>query len=360
MSEPQAGTEAGTEAVVEAVVERFAGRHVGLLVAVERGGSRVLRGRGTVGREPGAGPVPDGLTRFEIGSVTKVLTATLLAVMVESGEVALDEPLQDLVPDGVRLPVRGRPVTLLDLATHRSGLPRLPPGWLLRVIGHGDDPYARFTVDDVWAAAARTRRRRPGGRPRYSNLGMGLLGHALAHRAGRDWADLVVERVCRPLGLADTSTVVDLPGRPGAVGHDRRGRPVPAWTFPVLAGAGALRSTGEDLLRLLAAQDLAAHPGDPADPADEADPADQALRQAVRATHQVYARVGALGQCLGWMSLERRQGAGRVLWHNGGTGGFRSFVAVLPGDGLRVVVLAADPRPVDPVGQELIRLLAAG
>jgi len=347
---------------VTALVERHGRRHLGLVAALDAGGCSAVLGRGTTGTgataparttAPGHAVTPDGRTLFEIGSVTKVLTATLLALLAETGVVALDEPVQDLLPDGVRLPVRGRPVTLLDLATHRSGLPRLPARWLLRGVRAGDNPYAAFTLADVWDAAATTRRRAPGGAPRYSNLGVGLLGHALAHRAGRDWADLVVERVCAPLGLVDTRVVVPASdAERTATGHDRRGRAVPAWDFPVLAGAGALRSTALDLVTFLRAQDVARASAD--DPTS-----DSALQRAIRATHVEHARRAALGQCLGWMSLALRRGSDeRLLWHNGGTGGFRSFCAFLPGEAVRVVVLGADARSVDGLGQDLVR--AAG
>ncbi|WP_088283028.1 serine hydrolase [Kineosporia sp. A_224] len=325
------------ETAVVPVLDRHAGRHTALVAAVGAGGTTCVLGRG---RDERAG-VPDGATVLEIGSVTKVFTATLLMLMADAGEVALDEPVEGLLPDGVRMPVRGRPITLLDLVTHRSGLPRLPVRWLLRARGHGDNPYAVFGLDDVWHAAVTTRRRAPGGAPRYSNLGVGLLGHALAHRAGAPWETLVVQRVCLPLGLADT-----YPGeRPEdasrtAGGHDARGRAVPHWDFPVLAAAGALRSTAVDLLAFLRAQG-----GD----------GGTALRRAVRATHEPYASRLALEQCAGWMALRRSPGTTeRVLWHNGGTGGFRSFVACVPGSDVQVVVLAADARDVDRLGQDLL------
>jgi CubicO group peptidase (beta-lactamase class C family) len=336
---------------VGALVARRGRRHVGLVAAVDARETSTVVGHGTAGIEGAAGP-PDDRTLFQIGSITKVFTATLLSLMAGAGEVGLDEPVADLVPDAVRLPVRGRPITLLDLATHRSGLPRLPGRWLLRAARAGANPYAIFTVDDVWDAAATTRRRSPGGRPRYSNLGVGLLGHALAHRAGRDWADLVSERLCEPLGLVDTGvTVTSGAARTG--GHDRRGRPVPAWEFPVLTGAGALWSTAGDVIGFLRAQDVARAA------ADEPE-RDTPLNRAIRATHVEHARRGPLGQCLGWMALALRPGGDeRLLWHNGGTGGFRSFCAFVPGERLRVVVLGADARPVDGLGQDLVRTVRA-
>ena len=331
-------------AALAAAVEDAAGpaarRHAGLVVGVGTG-------RDDVRYVTGHGALPDVAPErvlVEIGSVTKVFTASLLMLLAGRGVVGVEEPVQDLLPDGVRLPVKGRPVTLLDLATHRSGLPRLPLRWLWRFRGHGDDPYAVLSLDDVWTAAATCRRRSPGA-VRYSNLGAGLLGHALEHRTGRSYADLVGTELCAPLGLADTT----VGGRAQdaartAPGHDAKGRTVPAWHLPVLAAAGGLHSTAADLLTFLRAQE---------------DDTDDDVHRALRATHEPVSTRLAMQVCAGWMSVLRRAGSDeRVLWHNGGTGGYRSWAAFVPGRDVRVVVLATDARPADRLGQDLVAALA--
>lgn len=338
-----AATGHGPAATVDSVLARLGPRRTALVVAVDAPSGTCTAARGTM---TAGGTAPDDRTLFEIGSVTKVFTAVLLMVMADAGEVDVDEPVQDLLPDGVRLPVVGRPVTLLDLATHRSGLPRLPLRWLLRLPGGapGDDPYSGLTVDDVWHAVATVRRRRPGGASRYSNLGVGLLGHALEHRAGVPFADLLQQRVCGPLGLEDTT----VGGRPEdaartATGHDGKGRAVPHWRFGALAAAGGLHSTAADVLTFLRAQDAVD---------------DTPVHRAIRATHVAVASRLAAQPCPGWMALHRRPGSpDRVLWHNGGTGGFRSWVGFVPGRDVRVVVLGAESRPVDRIGQDLVRAL---
>jgi CubicO group peptidase (beta-lactamase class C family) len=164
-----------------------------------------------------------------------VFTATLLATMVEAGMVALEDPVQAHLPTGVELAVRGRPITLIDLAAHTAGLPRLPHGFLLRSVRQRRNPYAGVTVDDLYAGLSSTRLRlEPGGRPRYSNLGYGLLGIALARRAGQSYEELVKERICQPLGLEDTYVSIPAAARGRfAQGHDRPRRPVPHWAFPL-------------------------------------------------------------------------------------------------------------------------------
>jgi D-alanyl-D-alanine-carboxypeptidase/D-alanyl-D-alanine-endopeptidase len=327
------------EPLVAELLVRHAGRHVGVAVGVFRGEETWVMGSGTGG--PGGPATPAAHTIFEIGSVTKVFTATLLAGMVEEGLLALDDPVQRYLPPGVELPVRGRPITLADLATHTAGLPRLPRGFFLRSVRHRRNPYAWLTVDDLYAGLPATRlRREPGGRPRYSNLGYGLLAHVLALRADRDYERLVQERICRPLGLEDTRVSVPAAARERfAQGHDRRGGPVPHWDLPVLAGAGALRSTVADLLRFLRLQ------------LGEGDPA---LARAAALTHAPRARYRGVTLGLGWTRLPLLGTQHDVLFHNGATGGFRSFAAFVPATHAAVVVLSNSARSVDALGFRIL------
>lgn len=282
---------------------------------------------------------------FEIGSVTKVFTSLLLAEIVVRGEVGLDEPLADFFP-GLSLPSRGRPVTLVDLATHTSGFPRLPRGILRSAFRHGDNPYARFTDSDVVRAIERVRLKRPPAEKiRYSNFGAAVLGEALARRHGTSYDVLLAERVTGPLGLTDTSiTVVDEERR--AHGHNRRGKPVPDWDMPSLPGMGALHSTVPDLLRFARAQ---------------LDPDSTPLGDAIRLTQEVHAgRDRRLRVGLGWMitPVGRPDSGWRMHWHNGGTGGARSFVGFVPDRGIAAVVLTNCARSVDALGIELLKQLS--
>ena len=248
---------------VERVLARKARKHMGLAVGVRHTGTTHTTGRGRVAGDR-SNP-PDERTIFEIGSITKVFTATLLADMARERLVALDDPVQKHLLDGVVVPVRGRPITLADLASHTSGLSRLPKGFLLpAMLRERRNPYASFTVDELHTAIQATKpRRAPGRKVRYSNYGVGLLGHALALRAGTSYEELVAERITGPLGMADTGVEVPEAKLPRfAEGHNRRGRAVPHWDLPSLAGAGALRSTIVDLLRFLDAQ-LGNAPGGP-------------------------------------------------------------------------------------------------
>ena len=331
------------EPLVAEMLVRHGSRHVGVAVGVLRAEQSWVMGTGTVGR---GGPSPRATdTIFEIGSLTKVLTATLLAGMVEDGLVALDDPVQRFLPPGVELPVRERPITLADLAAHTAGLPRLPHGFLLRSLGHRRNPYAWFTIEDLYGGLRATRlRRAPGARPRYSNLGYGLLGQVLAVRAGCSYERLIEDRICRPLGLADTHVSVPAAALDRfAQGHNRRGTRVPHWELSALAGAGGLRSTVADLLAFLRLQ--------------LGDGPPELVRAAAR-THAPRTRHRGVAIGLGWTQLPLRGTDHELLFHNGGTGGFRSFAGFVPAAHTGVVVLSNSARSVDALGFRILEQIS--
>ena len=334
---------------VERIAARRGKRHVGLVVgAVTSAGARSVAPVGRVGAPDG--PAPRADTLFEIGSVTKVFTALLLAEAVTRGELSLDTPLGDLLP-AVDVPTRdGAAITVEHLATHTSGLPNNPLPFLAAVRAQwrarDGDPWEAIDRAALLTALGDSKlRRTPGGnRIAYSNLGAGVLGHALvAAAAARDFGELVRSRICDPLGMADT---VLLPDRDQtqreAVGHRRRRRTTGHWQVAGLPGAGALRSTATDMLTFLHAQLC---------------PEDIPLGPAIALTHPERRPGGRLGIGLGWLRVPMT-GDHVVLWHNGGTGGFRAFAGFVPTAGVGVVALANDLRSVDRVGLELLTALS--
>ncbi len=276
---------------------------------------------------------------FEIGSITKVFTASALADMVARGEVKLDDPVANYLPRAVRMPVRVRPITLLDLATQSSGLPRLPDNFAPR---DSSNPYADYSVQQLYEFLSRYQLPRdPGASYEYSNLGVGLLGHALALRAGMSYEQLVTRRILSPLGMRETAITLTPAMRARlAPGHDVGGNVVPNWDLPTLAGAGALRSTARDMLTFLAANlDTVG-----------ATPLTRGLRQTHeprQASDNPNLKVG-----LAWHILSRP--VGNIVWHNGGTGGYRSFIGFDPARRIGVVVLSNLNRSVDDLGYHLL------
>lgn len=272
---------------------------------------------------------PDSI--FEIGSVTKTFTGLLLAQMVTQHEVTLNEPVRDLLPPGTVAKPSGREITLLDLASQHSGLPRLPDN--LQANAHPTNPYADYGAKDLYAYLDQHGVAVPQSPTYvYSNLGYGLLGFVLAHHAEEPYAKLIENEITTPLHM--TSTAVELPAREKArlvQGHNAANATVPSWTFEALAGAGALRSSAGDLLTYLAAQ---LHPA-PVPAGTRQGPA-ATLSEAITMTHKLRAdgppgmKVG-----MGWIYQE----ANGTYWHDGATGGYTSFVAFQPAHDRAVVVL---------------------
>jgi D-alanyl-D-alanine-carboxypeptidase/D-alanyl-D-alanine-endopeptidase len=323
-------------ASIERILRDEGKRGVHTLVAgVSRAGERTV-----ASLSPAGAPAPDGRTLFEIGSITKVFTGTLLADMHLRGEVDLSDPLSRHLPAADAPSWRQREPTLAELATHRSALPNTPRPLayreLLAVLGvERGDPWAGVPQERYREMLRRTRpRRAPGGRVRYSSAGFGLLGDALAQAAGSRFEALLEERVCAPLALTDTCfEPATLPQ-----GRSRRGAPRPPlrdW----MPAAGSLRSSADDVLTFLEA---CLTPG--------TGPLGQALQlaQQPRAPINKHLSVG-----LGWLTLTR-PGHAPIVWHNGGTWGFRSVAAFVPGDAFAVVVLANTTRSVDRLGLALV------
>ena len=263
-------------------------------------------------------------TVFEIGSVTKVFTTTLLADMVQRGEVSLDAPAQQYAPRGMTLPtLNGKAITLAHLAEQNSGLPRLPSNMSFADMSN---PYADYTAENLNTfLASHTLRRDPGTEFEYSNLGMGLLGLLLAHRSGQTYEQLVKTRILDPLGMASTGIALTPPMQTRlAQGHTAEGAPTANWDLPALAGAGALRSTMNDMMRF-----LDANLGEPASDLERA----MRFTQTPRFTMSPNTRIG-----LGWITVT--QGDGGFIYHDGGTGGYGAIVILDRKRNVGVVLLA--------------------
>jgi D-alanyl-D-alanine-carboxypeptidase/D-alanyl-D-alanine-endopeptidase len=308
----------------------------GMVVGILQDGRRRFVTYGSAG--PGRAPL-DEHTLFEIGSISKTFSGVLLADAVVRGEVRLDEPVARLLPAGTVVPSHdGRQITLEDLATHRSGLPRLPDNL---TPASPQDPYADYDAKRLYSFLAAYKLLRPPGKiVEYSNLGEGLLGHALTLRAkAPDWGALVAQRLTGPLGMQETFVHVPAEARTRmSVGHDAALDSVPAWNFDALAGAGALRSSAADMLTWLGAQlDTAAGP----------------LARAAAMAHTPRTP-GNGGTCLALGWIVGGSAAHPIWWHNGGTGGFRSFAAFDPSRHVAVIVLSNSSQTVDDIGAHLL------
>jgi CubicO group peptidase (beta-lactamase class C family) len=224
-------------------------KSVGMIaITVDEAGSRMA----TSGSSGVAGLALDDNTVFEIMSITKVLTALMLVDMAERGEVAVDDPVAKYLPASLTMHEHGRPITLLDLASYTSGLPNmpgnLPPNWWANP--NSLDEYAEDKLYEFLSSYVP--KYEPGTHYEYANVGFGLLGIALARRAGKSYEEFLIERVCNPLGLSNTRiTLSDDMRRHLVQPHDLELKPWPLWNCPAMAGAGAARSNVRDLTAFL-------------------------------------------------------------------------------------------------------------
>jgi D-alanyl-D-alanine-carboxypeptidase/D-alanyl-D-alanine-endopeptidase len=312
---------------------------VGIVVGVIEPSGRRVVSHGSLAR--GDTRALNGDTLFEIGSITKVFTSLLLADAVERHEVALTDAIAKYLPATATAPERGgRAITLQDLATHTSGLPRLPGNMKP---ADPANPYADYSVEQLYQFLSSYQLPRDiGSQYEYSNLGGGLLGHVLALRAHTDYGSLVRERITAPLGMTSTAIALspELKSRL-AVGHGATLQPVANWDLPTLAGAGALRSTTNDLLTF-----LAANLGYTTSPLAPAMAAMLAVRRPTGS--------GDLQIALGWHVLTTH--GKEIVWHNGGTAGYRTFIGFDRAARTGVVVLsnAGTVAGPDDIGRHLL------
>jgi serine-type D-Ala-D-Ala carboxypeptidase/endopeptidase len=317
------------------------GKAVGIVAGtLDASGSHVFaRGRASEDRTIAL----DGDTVFEIGSITKVFTSLTLADMIERGEVKADDPVEKYLPAGSKVPSRnGKAITLLDLSMQVSGLPRLPDN-LLATGGATDptNPYAAYDGKKLLDFLARAQLLSdPGEKYLYSNFAVGLLGYALAARNGTSYGEMVKKRILEPLGMKSTSVALSAYQRNRlAHGHDAALAPVGNWDFDALAGAGALRSTTNDMLKFLAAaMDLTDTPLKPA------------FHRMLSVNHAT--GVADLDIAMAW-HIWRKYGSS-IVWHNGGTAGYHTFIGFDPGAKRGAVVLCNTFFDIDDMGLHLI------
>jgi CubicO group peptidase (beta-lactamase class C family) len=288
---------------------------------IDENGSTVM---GEGGTKRDAGSKVDADTIYEIGSITKAFTGIILADMVKKGEVGLDDPISKHLPAGVDTPTKDdKEITLKTLSNHTSGLPRLPDNM---VPDDSDNPYASYSPQDLYEFLdGYAMESAIGVKYAYSNLGAGLLGHILSRVANQTYEQLVWQRIAKPLGMTSTMCAV----RPDSTSRAAQGYngAVEAgnWDINTLAGAGDLVSSANDMLKFVAANlDLGSNP----------------LRDAMTLSHEptIHGSTPSTQVGLGWHI--RDHNGRKLIWHNGGTGGFRSFVGFAPDKRFGVVVLS--------------------
>lgn len=282
-----------------------------------QGGHHVqaLRGRG-------APPAADSL--FALGELTQVFTGALLALLVDQGRLRLDTPLAELIPRPLLPDEAAGRITVEQLATHTSGMPRLPPN-LDSESQNPEDPFGHYSAGLFGELLRGYRPERPPPQPyRESILGMGVLGHALSRRAGLNYGHALRDLLFKPLGMVDTmARVADEQAPRLRPGHTARGQQLAPWTFPALPGAGALHSTVPDLLRFLDAN---------------LGRGDASIVRALKLTHAPRVEAGPARGGLGWVVSQVR--GHPVVWRSSVMGGYTGFLGFAAAADAGVVLLS--------------------
>ncbi|MBL9186930.1 MAG: beta-lactamase family protein [Opitutaceae bacterium] len=304
----------------EAMRNWFGARHGGAVAAFVSAEGVGFATAGQFGPGDARRITPD--TTFEIGSVSKLFTALLLAESERAGRVSREDPAAKfLLPPGDPDAAALASITLVALSTHSAGLPRMASNFR-----SADGNRAAFTRAELMAGFRRDGAgAKAGGKSVYSNFGVVLLGQALAAAWGGDYATVLQSHVIEPLGLKNTWV-----GLPGTSRRDDfppaivKGSVVPHWEFDALAPSGALRSTARDMALFLQAC-----------LGQRQTPVNAGIRECIKPLRTMGDGPGKIG--LGWMSTA---GPGRpIYWHNGATAGFRAFVAFEPEAGIAAAVL---------------------
>lgn len=298
-----------------------AGTGIGVTIGVLRDGERRVFSFGAA--------KPDSL--FEIGSITKTFTGLMLAQMIEQQLVTAEQPVRTLLPENAVPKPSGTEITLLDLVTHRSGLPRIPGNF---EPANPANPYLDYSADRLYAYLAQQSVARPAdAKPSYSNLGFGVLGQALANRAKVDYAALVSQLVTTPLCMTDTVVQLDEAHKARFIqGYMNNRQPTGPWEFTALAGAGAIRSTAEDLLKYLAAEMQPA----PCKSAS-ASPHGKTLAAAIKRSQTLQDEFAPSAKLAYAWIFNPETG---TYMHDGGTGGYTSYVFFNPEHRYAGVVLS--------------------
>jgi len=311
--------------------------NVGLVIGILKDGEQHVFGYGSTSRD--RQQVPDGETVFELASCGKTFTATALADMHLKGELNWDDPLFEFLPAEVDVPTyENRQITLMDLATHTSSLPTLTRTIEENIVAGMEDPWRANSFEKLYRDLSEIELTRPIAKEYdYSNLGMGLLGHALERRAKVSYEELVIGRICEPLVMTSTKMTLDDSMKDRLATPHARGEPTIVWEDRTLAGAGSFLSTANDMLKYVGAQ------------FDE----DNELYNTLQATRQKRRVAGSPWESIGLAWHITSENAVDIVWHTGGSGGSSSYVGFIEQSQVGVVVLANSSSSLMNIGSDV-------
>ena len=326
------------EAAIDKQVNKFIseGKSYGIVVGVFKNGKSMIKGYGTTVK--GSDLLPDSNSIFELASTSKLFTTATLQLLIDNGELRIDDKIQTLLADKVQLPASAQNTTLQHLATHLSGFPSLPTSFLAKMTD-STNPYKDLVTTDIYDYLKTCEGKQPEGTFEYSNFGMGLLGHLLELKTGNKYEEMVKQHLLAPLEMKNTFVTIDSNNKPQIVqGYDENGNIAPVWTDPVLTGAGSFLSNGADMIKFIKAN---------------LSEGSSNISKSLLKTHEKQLD-GETG--LGWIlptGIDKFVGNKEQVWHNGMAGGYSSFIAIDKTNNYGVIILSNKAVDVTSLGMIL-------
>lgn len=280
---------------------------------------------------------PTEQSLYEIGSITKTFTAAVLAQMTEEGKLQLDDPISKFLPNEVANWDKKYEITLLELTTHSSGFPRSPGNYFWQAIFNLKNPYSKYAQKHLYKYLKKYQPVPKSERkPAYSNLGTGLLGNILAEVDGISYEQMINTRIFKPLNM--DNSCINLDNKSLIQGHNSKGKPTSQWDFSVLEGAGAIRSTTADMIKYIQAN------------LEEKPPFVNTHK-----AQKSFSPTRDIG--LAWIIEKEHKSGLDIVWHNGGTGGFKSFTGFVKDQQIGVVVLTNASESMNEIGIRVLEFL---
>ncbi len=314
------------------------GKSIGLVIGIVKNGKTFINGYGTINKEKQI--LPDSLSVFELASTSKLFTTSTLQLLVDEGQLNLNDKIQTLVADKVTLPASAQNTNLLHLATHLSGFPSLPNSFIAKMTDE-TNPYKDLVTQDIYDYLKTCEEKKAEGNFEYSNFGMGLLGHLLETKSGIQYEKLVSQKLLKPLQMNQTFVSVDSSNKNNIVqGYDENGNPAPIWTDNVLTGAGSFLSNASDMIKFIQAN---------------LNENETSISKSLIKTHERQLN-GETG--LGWIlpsSADNLLGNKNIVWHNGMAGGYASFLAIDKTNGYGIIILSNKAIDLTSLGMKMVR-----
>lgn len=325
-----------------AVVDEHANKFIadkksyGLVIGIFKNNKTYIKGYGT--KEKGQIMPPDSQTTFELASVSKLFTTSTLQLLIDDGELKIDDKIQNLLSNKVKLPASAQNTTLQHLATHLSGFPSLPNSFTAKMTDE-TNPYKDLVITDMYDYLKLCEGKQSEGTFEYSNFGMGLLGHILEIKTGQNYEKLVKQKLLDKLEMYNTFITIDSTNKSRIIqGYDENGNIAPIWTDNVLTGAGSFLSNAEDMVKFIK---------------NNLNENETTIAKSLAKTHlqQLNGETG-----LGWMppsEIDKFLGNKNIIWHNGMAGGYASFLAIDKLNNYGVIVLSNKSVDITSFGRKL-------